>query len=58
MFFFQFCIDFESEINDNMIIVELRIYRYAGKKNKIVSMTLLGQTLFPFCKGGHNFVNR
>ena len=27
--------DFKSEINDNIIIVELRIYRYAGKKNKI-----------------------
>ena len=41
--------NFESEINDNIIIVELRIYCYAGKKNKIPSMTLLGQTLFPFC---------
>ena len=41
--------DFESEINNNIIIVELRIYRYAGKKNKIPLMTLLGQMLFPFC---------
>ena len=40
--------NFESEINNNIIIVELRIYRCAGKKNKIPSMTLLGQTLFPF----------
>ena len=40
--------NFESEMNDNIIIVELRIYRYAGEKNKIPSMTLLGQTLFPF----------
>ena len=39
----------ESEINDNIIIVELRVHRYAGKKNKIPSMTLLGQMLFPFC---------
>ena len=42
--------DFESEINDNIIIVELRIYCYAGKKKKIPLMTLLGQTLFPFCQ--------
>ena len=26
--------NFESEINDNMIIVELRIYRYAGQENQ------------------------
>ena len=51
MFFSYFCMDLKSEINNNIIIVELRIYGFAGKKYKTPSMPTRADTVSVLSSG-------